>query len=167
MLERQPEVQPQAEERVHRMLSCLEQGSVHQDWGICSRRDWGRNSSPLKILLGKHCPLGHMAKGTHDGKRCSQVPLIPTNPTQSGIWLRDTTNNQVSSSDGPMAHTKGNLCSSTRQRSDLDLSNLIGNEYNQRDVLMLCKPNAEPFFPSVEVETGSTQSSPILLWIHY
>jgi len=90
--------------------------------------------------------------------------LHQSQTTQSGIWFRDTTDNQVSSSDGPTEQTMGSLCSSTRQMSDLVL---VSNECNKRIVFTLCKPNPEPFFSLVEVQTGSMQPSPILIWIHW
>lgn len=141
---------------------------MYQDWGVCSEVIRGGTLLFQKSFRGSIdvVPLRPHGKSDHDGKWCSQVPPIPTNPTQSRIWFRDTTDNQMSSSDGPTEQKMGNLCSNRRQTSDLNLSNLVSNECNKRTGFVLCKPNPDPFFSLAEAQTGSMQSSPILLWIH-
>lgn len=125
---------------------------MYQDWGSCSEvtEELFSSESPFEEEL-LWCLLDHLAKVTHDEKRCSQVPPISTNPNQSGIWFGDTTDNQVSSPNGPTEQTMGNLCTNRRRTSAPDLNNVAGKEGSKRTVLMLC----EPSFSLVEVQAGS------------
>lgn len=122
-------------------------------WGTAQKwleEEFPTSKGPFREPL-LWCPLDHMAKVTHDVERCSQVPWDTTSPAQSGVCFRDSTDNQVSSSNGPTEQTVGNLCSNTGQTSDLDLNNPGNKECNKR---MLCEPNTEPFSSLVEVQTG-------------